>query len=191
MYYSDSYYGYYDTEQKSSAFNAVLDPAFSDEDSIEPVSRETAKHHLKVDSVQDDIKIDRLIRAAREVCEKYLNHSLINRTVTATLNNSCGNIYLPYGPVKEIISVNNSSGTALGTTQYFITGTKFRRLQWPREDNIIIVYTAGYGENCIPAQIQEGILEQIAYMYENAGDQPGLKAEISPIAKGTLKSIRM
>lgn len=191
MYYSDGYNSYYDTEQTSAAFNAVLDTQFSEQDSIEPVSREMAKGWLKIDSVQDDIIIDQLIKAAREVCEKYLNQSLINRTVTATINNSCGNTYLPYGPVKQITSFTNSSGTALETSQYYITGAGFRRLQWPREDNVQIIYTAGYADNCIPSQAKTGILCQIAYMYEHRGDDAEMQSRLSPMAKGHLKSIKM
>lgn len=192
MYYSDYYNGYYNDEPRSASYNAVLGPPqFSEEDSVEPISLEVAKNWLKVDSVQDDIKITHLIKAARGVCEKYINQSLINRTVTATLNNTSGNIFLPYGPVKSVTSITNSNSTALVTGQYSMFGSGFVRLQWPCEDNIKIVYTAGYGENCIPPQAEIGILNQLAYMYEHPGDDEAMKSQISPMAKANLKSLKM
>jgi uncharacterized phiE125 gp8 family phage protein len=187
--YSNSYY--YGSEPKSSAFNAVLDVQFSDEDSIEPVSREMAKEWAKIESVQDDIVVDLLIKAAREICEKYINHSLINRTVTAVINNTCGNTYLPYGPVKAVTSITNSGGTPLETSQYYLAGIGFKRLQWPNEDNLQIVYTAGYADNSIPSQALAGILCQVAYMYEHRGDDAEIQSQLSPLAKSHLKSIRM
>lgn len=181
---------YYDIGNGNAAFNAVLDVSFSGQEDIPPITRETVKTWLRLDSVQDNILVDDLTKEAIDICEGYLNQSIINRTVTATLNNSCGNIYLPYGPVKEVSAVTNVNGTDLFTgSNYTISGTRFKRLTWPQESDIKIVYTAGYGD-CIPPKIKAGIKAQIAWMYEHRGDEDS-KAQLSPTAKGILRSIRM
>jgi len=176
-------------ETSGAAFNAVLDVSFSAESNVEPITRADAKRWLRVDDSYDDFIIDTLIIAAREICEKYLNHSIITRTVTAILNNSCGNIYLPYGPVKAITSVTDANGNILDADQFTATGARFVRIKDPLQDNLKIIYTAGY-EDC-PAQIKIGMLCQIAYMYENRGDDTGLKSQLSPMAKSHLKPIKM
>ena len=176
-------------ETSKAAFNAVLDVSFSAEANIEPITRKAAKTWLRVDDTYDDFIIDSIIKGAREICEKYLNHSIIERTVTATLNNSCGNCYLPYGPVNAITSLTDADSNILDTNQYTITGDRFMRLQLPAEDNIKVVYTAGYSD--CPAQIKLAVLCQIAYMHENRGDDPAITSQLSPMAKSYLKPIKM
>lgn len=176
-------------ETSGAAFNAVLDVSFSAESNVEPIPRADVKRWLRVDDSFDDFIIDTMLTAARQICEKYLNHSIVQRTVTATINNTCGNCYLPYGPVKAITSVTDFDANILDANQYTISGEKFIRIQYPLEDNLKVVYTAGY-EDC-PAQIKFGILCQVAYMYENRGDETGLKSQLSPMAKSHLKSIKM
>jgi len=176
-------------ETSGAVFNAVLDVSFSDSDSIMPVTRELAKKWARIDDSYDDIIVDHLIMSAVSILEKYLNQSIIPKTVTATINNSCGNCYLPYGPVKSITSVTDFDGNELTTSSYTLSGENFKRIINPIEDNLKFVYTTGYSE--LPDQIKTAILCQVAYMYENRGDDPALKSQLSPTAKGHVKSIRM
>src|SRR3954468_21127146 len=93
--------------------NLVLDIAFSDEATAEPVTLSEAKAWLKIDVADEDLLVTDLITAARLECEAFLNISLITRTVTAFLQIGLDEIRLPYGPVKEITSVTNNDGTAI------------------------------------------------------------------------------
>jgi len=176
-------------ETSGAAFNAVVDVSFSDVDNVMPVTRELAKKWARIDDSYDDTIVDHLIISAISILEAYLNQSILSKTVTSTINNSCGNQYLPYGPVKSIISVTDDVGNTYTDSEYTLTGESFKRIQYPVGDNLKFVYTTGY--ESLPAQIKTAILCQVAYMYENRGDDTGLKSQISPMAKAHVKSIKM
>lgn len=172
-------------------FNNVNDYTFSDEANDEPLSKEEVKSWLRIDGADDNNIIENLITAARIVIENYLNQSLIQRTVTAHLNNTCGNIYLPFQPFIELVSVKNANGDAIAEGSYTLSNTLFKRLEYPNDCNIKISYTAGPadGEE-IAKVIHTGLLMQVAYMYENRGDSSDKTDGISPMAKSILKGYR-
>jgi uncharacterized phiE125 gp8 family phage protein len=164
--------------------NLILDVFFTDEDTAEPVTITEARAWLKLDVAEDDLILDELITAARQQCEGFLNISLINRTVTAWLQIGLDLIRLPYGPVKEVTAVENSAGELI--TDYVLKYEKFKALDPATE--VKAVYTAGY-EEPIPRQFKTGILEQVAWLYTNRGDQQ-ITETISPIAKKILAPYR-
>jgi hypothetical protein len=85
-------------------YNAVLDVLFTDDEPVvEPVTLEQVKQHCRIDLDDDDALINLYIKAARQQCEGFLNISLIKRTVSAQLLNEVGGIFLPYGPVGNIL----------------------------------------------------------------------------------------
>lgn len=108
-------------------YNAVLDVVFVDDTPVnEPVSVQQVKDHLRIDLADDDALIGIYIKAARGLCEGFTNISFIKRTVTAQIINSVGNVLLPYGPVRNIITA--STGSSAGTiaailSRYQYTGT--------------------------------------------------------------------
>lgn len=161
-------------------YNAVLDVQFSLENTTEPVTVQEAKDWLRIDISDDDTLVGSLITAARIICEQYTNISFITRTVTATLHNTLGGISLPYGPVNSITSVTERD-TAI--TDYTMSGASFQRLVTVFEQEVTVVYTAGYAT--LPKNLKTAILNQIGFLYENRGDD-----KLSDNAKVILNQVR-
>lgn len=162
----------------------------------EPVTVAEFKNYAKIDtgSLEDTI-IEELITTAREQCEDYLGVSIVARTVTALLNNSCGGIFLPYCPRISIISVKDSEGEDIATDDYTISGMYFPQLREPWDERITVSYTAGYG--IPPKRIKSAILQQTFFLYENRGDRAIIdrfggqdRISLSPQAMATLKRLR-
>lgn len=179
---------------KKVRFNAVLDLIFDDGTVEEPVLLADIKAYAKIDTgTADDTILGYLITTARQQCEDFTGISIVPRTITAVLNNSCGGIFLPYCPFKTLTSVTDQDGNVL--TDYKISGTTFPQLISPCEDRLTLIYTTGY-EN-LPQEIKTAILQQTFYLYENRGEsavisRSGVVAELtlSPQAKATLQRFR-
>ncbi len=178
-------------------FNAVNDIQFTDGTVTEPVTLQQCKDWMKLGTgATEDALITQLITTARLMCEQYLNISLISRTVTAVLNNSCGGIYFPYGPVNTITSITDFDGNVLMVDgDYKISGTMFKQLLTPKENRLTCIYTAGY--TTLPVEFKNAILQQVFYMYNNRGefshdDRQGMTTQlsISPMAKTIMKPLR-
>lgn len=148
--------------------NLVLDCDFSDESDTEPVTVTEAKNYMRVDVTDDDTLIGELITAARQQLEKYLNISLIERTVIATLENGLGNIRLPYCPFVELTSVKDEDDNDI--TDYTLHGSTFKWICTPSNCRFISEYTAGYAAEDLPKYFKTGILKQVSNLYENRGD---------------------
>lgn len=163
-------------------YNAVIGTFFTDEGQFEPVTLQEAKDWCRIDVTDDDALITRLIKAARRICETYVNLSFITRTVTATIHNGLGNFTLPYGPVVgDIVSFADADANVM--TDY--------DLRTPYGSDIVVVYNAGYPEGELREDLRNALLCQIAWMYENRGDAKisnGLSLETVLILK-PLRSI--
>ncbi|NBW21284.1 MAG: hypothetical protein EBR82_76310 [Caulobacteraceae bacterium] len=123
--------------------------------------------------------INVLITAARQMCEAYTGVGFVEHNAVAVLNNSNGDIYIPYGPMIAINSVVNDQGTTLVLdTDYTIGGNEFKRLRTPHENNITIDYTTGY--TTLPEALKTALLNQVYYLYDNRAVGTD---DISPIAK--------
>lgn len=161
-------------------YNAVLSVSFSAESANESITVQEAKDWIRVDVSDDDTIILKLITAARRICEKYVNMSLIARTVTAKINNGLGNFYLPYGPVVAITSATDYYSNDITTG--FSLDTVYGNA-------LTIVYTAGYADGLLPEELRTAILDQIAWMYTNRGDVQ-LASALSLESMLTLKPLR-
>jgi uncharacterized phiE125 gp8 family phage protein len=162
---------------------------------VEPVTLAEVKAYAKIDTgTDDDSIITDLITAAREQCEDFTGISIVNRTVTAVLNNGCGGIYLPYCPFINLFSILDDDGNVISTDDYKLSGILFPQLIYPH-CKVTVMYTAGYG--LPPQRIKTAILQQTFYLYENRGEsavisRSGIVAELtlSPQAKATLQRFR-
>lgn len=162
---------------------------------VEPVTLAEVKAYAKIDTgTTDDSIITDLITTAREQCEDFTGISIVNRTVTAVLNNDCGGIYLPYCPFINLLSIVDEDGNTISTDDYKLSGILFPQLIYPK-CKVTVVYTAGYG--LPPERIKSAILQQTFYLYENRGEsavisRSGIVAELtlSPQAKATLQRFR-
>ena len=160
-------------------YNSVLDVQFQDGEITEPVTLTEAKNFCKIDISTDDDLINVLITAARQMCEAYTGVGFVEHDVVAVLNNMNGDIYIPYGPMIAINSVENEQGTVLILdTNYTIGGNEFKRLKTPLQNNITIDYTTGY--TTLPEALKTALLNQVYYLYDNRS--VGVD-DISPIAK--------
>ncbi len=147
------------------AYNAVLDVSFSNEDTSEPVTLTEAKDWCRIDVTDDDDLIEELITSARILCEEYSGISFINRTITASLNNSLGGIELPYGPVKTLTSIVDSENIE---AEYTLRNENFKQLIEPVKSFVKVIYPAGY--ETLPKNLKTAVLNQLLWMYENRGD---------------------
>ncbi len=180
-----------------AVFNAVNDYSFTDGYVTEPVTLQEFKDWAKLGTgTAEDALITQLITTSRLMCEQYLNISLISRTVTAVLNNSCGGIYFPYGPVVSITTITDQDSNVLVANEtYQVSGVLFKRLLFPKYNNLTCVYTTGY--TTLPVEFKNAILQQMFYLYNNRGesshnDREGTVTEltISPMAKTIMKPLR-
>ena len=160
-------------------YNSVLDVQFQDGVITEPVTLTEAKNFCKIDISTDDDLINVLITAARQMCEAYTGVGFVEHEAVAVLNNSNGDIYIPYGPLVAINSVENEQGTVLILdTNYTLGGNEFKRLRTPHANNITIDYITGY--TTLPDVLKTALLNQVYYLYDNRS--VGVD-DISPIAK--------
>lgn len=151
--------------------NLLLSVSFTDEGDTEPVTVAEVKNWLKIDVADDDTLILSLIKSARQQCETYLNISLIERTVTARLQNELGDFDLPYGPLADdtFISITNDDDTplAIETDNYKL---RVNKLTTVNNCFLNVSYLAGYPDG-IPQVFKTAILNQIAWLYETRGGE--------------------
>ena len=160
-------------------YNSILDVQFQDGEITEPVTLTEAKNFCKIDISTDDDLINLLIIAARQMCEAYTGVGFVEHEAVAVLNNMNGDIYIPYGPMIEIISVEDDAGRVLVLDlDYTIGGNEFKRLRTPHANNITIDYITGY--TTLPEALKTALLNQVYYLYDNRS--VGVD-DISPIAK--------
>jgi len=166
-------------------YNAVLDVDFNNGTITEPLSLEDAKLYMRIEfSInEDDGLINSLITSSREVLEKYLNESLINRTVTATICNLCGNIYLPYSPITSTPVLVDKDDITISDA--VVRGSKRKWVESPKSDFIKATYTAGYTALTLPSHYVTALKMQVLYMYENRGD-----LQVAPMVKTILSNAR-
>lgn len=173
---------------------------------VEPVSLAEAKAHCRVDIGTDDALIAGYISAARELCEDYLDRSLVTQQYVMRLDQFPPEIELPRPPVVSsgtatavavTYTLNDSGATAtLATTQYRVdrdsTPGAIRNLYggtWPsnRDDqnSISVTWWAGYGNpESVPQRVKNAILMTVLELYEKRGD-----AQLPPGAKALLDSV--
>jgi len=169
-----------------AAHNAVIDVLFVEESGfIEPVTVEEALQLCNIDDLgQDTALIEVLITTARQQCEAFTNIGFVHRTVTAVVNNTLGDIYLPYGPVIDVESVEYKDGTV---ADFEVFGVAFKQLATPKNEWLKVTYTAGYSD--LLREFKTAILQQVNYLDKNRGDADKM-ATLSQMARTILKPNR-
>lgn len=142
------------------------------------VTRVEAKTHCKIDGTDDDTYIDSLIEQVINHFEHIAGTSIIAKSIVLTAD-VCGEDFLPYSPVTAITEVKYRTGTATdGTAEYdTLTGDDYQTdgigdLLFKSnygQGRYLITYTAGY--STLPASLKLAILNEIAFRYQNRGDQ--------------------
>lgn len=155
---------------------------------VEPVTLAEAKAHLKIETNDDDALLATFIAAARARAEWHLGRALITQGWVLWLDrwpySNCVEIPLP--PLQAVTSVKtcavNGTVADLDASLWFAdTVSSPARLtlngalpgNLRPQNAIAIAFTAGYGDAAddVPAPIRAGILELIADLYGNRGDQ--------------------
>lgn len=135
---------------------------------VEPVSLEEARSHLRVIDTAEDTLIESYIRAATRHVEKTLGMSLMTRTYRLTLDDFSDAIELPRGPVQSVTSVqyvDEAGDTQTLATSYYSTDLVSSR-QWVVRNQdytyptlidgvnaVSITYVAGY--DTLPAELED------------------------------------
>lgn len=160
-----------------------------------PVTLEEAKLHLRLplefpaeqQTVEDEL-IRRLIAAATQDAELYQGRAYITRTLRLNLDRfpaGNGPIYLPFPPVKQVLSVEYTDAAGqqhtLPATDYVadLAAAPARLVPapdkgWPLTSlrpvaGVTVTYVAGYGEDPqdVPENIRSAILLLVGHLYEH------------------------
>ena len=175
--------------------------------SLEPVTLDEAKAHLKVDTADDDALIATLITAARARAEWHMGRALVTQSWILWLDcwpgDGVAEIALP--PLQAVSAVTvyarDNTPSVVDASRYFIdTASAPGRVVFDcftaptfdlrRRGAVAIAFDAGYGgaADDVPAQIREAILQIAAELYVNRGDGP---EEPAPIAQAMLAPYRI
>ncbi len=149
--------------------NEILAIDITDGEITEPVDLATVKAWLKIDGTDDDTLLTSLIIACRQAIEAYTCCSLVAKDVVCKvwLDASCLNdqFELPHGPVRSITTVTQGENTI---TDYSKVDGQFVKV-YGLSGLYILSYEVGY--TTVPQALKTALLNEIAYRYQNRGDQ--------------------
>jgi len=181
--YGNSYFG--GVFAPDAPINAVLQVQEVDNvypyEVSEPVTLDEAKHYCRIDYDIDDELILTFITAARILLEQYTGLSFIPKRLIVQLNNGCGGIELPYGPIPggpdaiDKTLVTDGLGNAIDSGLIVLTGLNFVNVQSPCYPLLDFIYSAGY--DILPEPLKTAIKAQVFYMYDNRGELQGTTSE--------------
>lgn len=123
----------------------------------EPVDLDMLKKYVSIAFSAHNDLLDELLSEAREEVEKFLCHSLVESTITVRWEELTSR-ELPYGPVKEIISVTGPDSPITGHTIEGLIGS-FVTIKANRSEPTVIKYLAGYPAE-IPKPIKLAIMKR-------------------------------
>lgn len=126
------------------------------------------------DFSDDDVYLQELIHQAREILEQYTGIGFTKGTVTAILRNECGDIELPYGPLRSSPVFTDKDGTVI-TDDVTLRGNLYQWIECPKLDYIKAVYNGGFdpaGDSSFkfPLALKRAWIEQCVWMYKNRGE---------------------
>ena len=179
--------------------NYVLHTSFTEaEDLIEPVLLTEMKTYLRIspDETFNDALVTQLIKTARQQLEGYLNISLVDKTVTARLQNEIGYMQLPYSaPSITITEVTDDDDNVIDSDNYKLKGNMLSVYSTPTAINnfysgcsiATVVYDVAYPDG-LPEHYKTAIMQQVSWLYERRGDE--MDRALSPLVKISLKPYR-
>lgn len=142
-------------------YNSIIDVQDNTTGTItEPVTLAECKAYMRLSNTAEDTLISSLIKAARELIEKYTGLSLIRKTQKIIVNNSLGNISIPYGPYVD------ADITATGTDVIVKKRNKKIVIESPLIDYLELTCIGGYtNAAAVPEALKTAIKEQVNYMF--------------------------
>lgn len=166
-------------------YNAVLDVVFTNVNATEPLTQNEIQSWLRLSSDIDIALAVLTAKSARVICETYANISFTTRKVTAVVCNLQGDILLPYTPYVSELKVYDASGFELEDVDFTYITNGCVNLIDPKKEWLKVEYNAGY--TTCPQVFKDAIKQQLAYMWENRGDET---VGIFHMAKETLRPFR-
>jgi uncharacterized phiE125 gp8 family phage protein len=157
---------------------------------VEPVSLDEAKSHLRIDSTDQDVLIASYIKTARVYCEQFQNRSYITQSWELWLDSfpSVDFIEIPLPPLQSVTSIayydmTNTATTVLaaafGTTYFVDSKNEPGKLclgygaSWPTTtlrpyNGVCITFVSGYGiAELISENIKSAIKLIVGHLYEH------------------------
>lgn len=156
--------------------------------SVEPITLDEAKHHLRVDGNDDDILIMSLIKQAREYCEDYQNRKYITQTLELVLDSFPRDKYITLNsasPIQKVDSIKYyddlgreyifDSSNYIVDTDSFINRIVLRNYSfWPNihlqtVNGVKIRFIAGFGDNpCdVPESVRWAMVLHMRLLYDD------------------------
>ena len=154
--------------------------------SLEPLSLDEVKAHLRIDHTDEDILLASLVTAARIHLETMLGLSFITQQWMLVLDEWPDglSISLPLGPVQQVTSITlydtDDQASTIASSSYALDAlSQPARLVWrgssprpapEREYNgIEIALTTGFGAAAtdVPQPLRQAILLLVTHWYEN------------------------
>lgn len=124
----------------------------------------------------DDALLQDIIHQARSVIEEYTGLGLTSMDVAVVVRNECGGVELPFGPFVELTSIEDKDGNPI--TNHVLRGNRYKRLEDPRLDYILIKYKTGYDSTTegtdtpkMPTGLVKAWLAQAVWMYNHRGEE--------------------
>lgn len=154
---------------------------------VEPVSLEEAKLHLRVDITEDDYLIQWLIQAARETAEDISGWRLCTQTWDYYLDEfpSGSELALPNPPLVSVTSISYTlEGAGVASTfaaasyqvdAVSVPGRVLLRsaYSWPADvlepaNGVVVRFVCGFGTpEAVPQQIRQAMFLMLGHWYEN------------------------
>jgi uncharacterized phiE125 gp8 family phage protein len=150
---------------------------------VEPVSLETVKQHLRIDTTAEDGLLDLYIAAARERAEGLSRRALIQQTLEAVYDEWPHNNYVLAVPRPPLLSVTSikyyDDENVEHTWTDYIVDTRsepgkiiFNSLPGDsllESGGVVVRFVAGYGDAPaeVPGTIRQAILMTVGHWYEN------------------------
>lgn len=167
---------------------------------IEPISLDEAKNHLKVDSADDNVLITALITTARQLAERETKRAFITHIWQMYLDTAPAEIEIPKPPLQSVVAItvidDAGAETVVNSSYYDVDASQNSpgrvKLKsgcvWPTHRNFasfIIEFKAGYGDAAtdVPEALKQVILQLLSHLYENRGAEEipkGIKALFWP-----------
>lgn len=149
------------------------------------VTRDEAKHHMRVEHTDDDLYIDTLIEAAERYCETATDRTFLNKRLQATWDGFPLEIRLPKPPVVQdapafVITYKDGAQNTV-----IMSDSEFRAeysepcvlrppysQTWPTAlsdiSSVTVSWNAGYSASHggVPAGIKHAVLMIVGHLYE-------------------------
>jgi uncharacterized phiE125 gp8 family phage protein len=147
----------------------------------EPVTLAQAKTQCRVDFDDDDSYLTILMTMARRRVENWCAIAIVPKTFT------CGvdiftDFEIPYGPNATNIVLTDSIGNVIDPSAYAIIPGNYPVLKplgmW--YEGASLSWASGYAVGAVDLDLQLGILQEIAFLYENRGDSTDQRKGVNP-----------